>query len=143
MKKAASCFAVLVCLGALSASAADLSDIETFLGEKSFDEVQVSPDGSRLAFLLHENDFARDREVFTLWRIDLPGGRAGSPVRLAEIGRSSNLRWSPDGKLLSFLEVSAPGSGAQIFTIASRAFPRKQTAGDHGRRSFSRRHRSL
>lgn len=117
MKKATLCFAVLVCLRALSASAADLSDIETFLGEKSFDEVQVSPDGSRLAFLLHENDFAKDREVFTLWRIDLPRGGAGSPVRLAETGRSSSLRWSPDGKLLSFLEISAPGSGAQLFTM--------------------------
>ena len=32
--------AILLALAALPASAADLSDIDTFLGEKSFDEVQ-------------------------------------------------------------------------------------------------------
>jgi len=113
------CFAFLLCLGSLTASAADLSDIDTFLGEKSFDEIQVSPDGSRVVFILRENDFVHDREVFTLWRIDLArDGRPGSPVRLAETGRSSSLRWSPDGKLLSFLAVPAPGSGAQLFTTA-------------------------
>src|SRR5260221_14724063 len=103
--------AILLALAALPASAADLSDIDTFLGEKSFDEVQVSPDGSRLVFILHENDFEHDREVFALWRIDFLGKeRTGPPVRLAVTGRSSSLRWSPDGKLVSYLEVSAPGS---------------------------------
>ncbi|MGH9442247.1 MAG: hypothetical protein ACRD16_08210, partial [Thermoanaerobaculia bacterium] len=70
---------VLLCLAAVSASAADLGDIETFLGQKSFDEIQMSPDGSRVAFLLRENDFKNDREVFTLWSIRLGPGGARTP----------------------------------------------------------------
>ncbi len=130
-------FAVLLCVvlsaSGLPAAAGSLSDIETFLGEKSFDEVQVSPDGSHLAFILRENDFKNDREVLTLWRIDFfAGGRTGSPVRLVETSRSSSLRWSPDGKLLSFLDISAPGSGAQLFTVdpSPAAKPKAITTAD-------------
>ena len=54
-----------------SRARADLGDVDTSLGEISFEEVQVSPDGRRLAFISRRNDFERDREAFTLWMIDL------------------------------------------------------------------------
>jgi dipeptidyl aminopeptidase/acylaminoacyl peptidase len=102
-------------LVAVSAAAADLSSIETFLGETSFDEVQISPDGSRLAFVTRRNDFEHDREVFTLWKIDLDeNGRASRPALLAELGGCSTLRWSPDGRSLSCLSVVPPGPGQQL-----------------------------
>jgi dipeptidyl aminopeptidase/acylaminoacyl peptidase len=105
-------------VAAVSASAADLANVETFLGETSFEEVQISPDGSRLAFITRRNDFEHDREVFTLWRIDLDEkGRATRPIRLAELGSCSTLRWSPDGRSLSCLSAAPPGSGAQLLIM--------------------------
>ena len=43
---------------------ADLGSVDTALGEISFDEVQVSPDGGRVAFITRRNDFEHDREVY-------------------------------------------------------------------------------
>jgi dipeptidyl aminopeptidase/acylaminoacyl peptidase len=105
-------------MAAVSASAADLSNIETFLGETSFDEVQISPEGSRLAFVTRRNDFEHDREVFTVWRIDLDGnGRGARPVQLAELGSCSTLRWSPDSLSLSWLSAAPPDPGLQLFVM--------------------------
>lgn len=88
---------------------ADLGDVETSLGEISYDEVQVSPDGFRLAFITRRNDFELDREVFAVWMLDLARpapGEGARPVRLLEAGTYSGLRWSPDGRLLSFLSAT-------------------------------------
>src|SRR5205085_208659 len=74
-----SILAVVLWLAAAAAPAADLSDAQTFLGQTAFDEVQVSPDGSRLAFITRRNDFERDREAYALWLTDLAGPGA-SPV---------------------------------------------------------------
>jgi len=113
-------FVVLVlCLAAVAAAAADLSHIETFLGEISYDEVQVSPDGSRLAFVTRRNDFERDREELTVWMRDLAGeGRGARPVRLLALGSCSTLRWSPDGRSLSFLSAAEPRQGSQLFVVS-------------------------
>ncbi|PYQ59106.1 MAG: hypothetical protein DMF53_19295, partial [Acidobacteria bacterium] len=96
-------------------AAADLSDVQTFLGQTAYDEVRISPDGSRLAFIARRNDFERDREVFTLWTLDLsrPGAR---PVRIAEPESCSGLRWSPDGRSISFLSGDAE-TGVQLFLV--------------------------
>ncbi|HEV3072979.1 MAG TPA: prolyl oligopeptidase family serine peptidase [Thermoanaerobaculia bacterium] len=112
--------AVLVLwLAAAPASAADLSDVETFLGETAFDEVQVSPDGSLLAFVTRRNDFAHDREELGVWTLDLAvGQRAARPVRLLAIASCSGLRWSPDGRWLSFLSAADPRSGLQLFVVS-------------------------
>ena len=91
---------LMICLAAVPAAAADLSDVDTFLGETAFDEVQVSPDGSRLAFVTRRNDFAHDREELGVWTLDLAAGRAARPVRLLAVASCSALRWSPDGRWL-------------------------------------------
>ncbi len=111
-----------------SGARADLGDFDTSLGEVAFDEVQLSPDGSRLAFITRGNDFGQDREVFTLWRIDLgPGNEASRPVRLTEPGTYASLRWSPDGRSLSYLSPTTPGETFQLFLLemASGSAPRR------------------
>jgi|GEM_PF-5539289 len=62
-----SAVAAFFLLTAASATAADLSDIQTFLGQTAYDEAQISPDGARLAFIARRNDFEHDREIVTLW----------------------------------------------------------------------------
>lgn len=123
----------IVLLLSLAAGArADLGNVDTALGEISFDEVQISPDGSRLAFLTRRNDFEHDREVFSVWRLDLSpvaGREAARPVRLAEAGIYSSLRWSPDSRVLSFLSATDPAEALQLFVLepAAGAVPRRVT----------------
>lgn len=118
--------AVLLLLVLTPGVRADLGDVDTALGEISFEEVQVSPDGSRLAFITRRNDFERDREAVALWRLDLSG--SARPIRLAEGETFSVLRWSPDGRLLSFLSA-AEGEAPQLFVLepAAGKTPRRLT----------------
>jgi dipeptidyl aminopeptidase/acylaminoacyl peptidase len=112
-----------------AALAADLSDIQTFLGEVAFDQVRVSPDGGRLAFVARRDDFEHDRELFTVWTLDLTGDPTARPVQVAEMESCSALRWSPDGRLLAFLSDSQlsvlepkPGAAPRRLTDPAR-FP--------------------
>jgi dipeptidyl aminopeptidase/acylaminoacyl peptidase len=106
--------AVVLLLVLTPGARADLGDVDTALGEVFFEEVQVSPDGSRLAFITRRNDLARDREVLSVWLLDL--SESARPVRLAEGETYSVLRWSPDGRLLSFLSA-AEGEVPQLFVL--------------------------
>jgi len=123
----------LVLLFSLAPAArADLGDVDTSLGEVVFDDVQVSPDGSRLAFITRRNDFAQDREVCSVWRLDLSrpaGSDAARPVRLVEGGIYSSLRWSPDGRVLSFLSAADPAEALQLVLLEPEpgAAPRRVT----------------
>lgn len=121
--------AVALWLIAAPGPAADLSDAQTFLGQTAFDEIQVSPDGSRLAFITRRNDFERDRETFGLWTVDLSNPTA-DPVRLAELEGCSALRWSPDGRTLSFLAPAGAEGELQIFLLglSPGAAPRRITS---------------
>jgi dipeptidyl aminopeptidase/acylaminoacyl peptidase len=127
--------AVALLLSFTPAARADLGDVDTALGEVSFEEVQVSPDGGRLAFITRRNDLGNDREVFELWLLDLArpeGGLPARPLRLAETGTFTSLRWSPDARLLSFLSAAA-GESSQLHVLepAPKASPRRVT--DPGR----------
>jgi dipeptidyl aminopeptidase/acylaminoacyl peptidase len=106
------------CLSTVSAAAADLAEVRIFLGQTAYDEARISPDGARLAFITRQNDFERDREVFGLWLADL-ADRAAKPVRIAEPAGPSGLRWSPDGRSLTFL------SGGRLFLLTPGSEPRR------------------
>src|SRR6185295_4253753 len=113
-------FAVLLLLMAVPAVAADLSDVQTFLGQTAYDEARISPDGARLAFITRRNDFEQDREETALWLIDLSrpaGSETAQPVQLTETGSYSGLRWSPDGRAVTFLAASAEAR-AQVFLLS-------------------------
>jgi dipeptidyl aminopeptidase/acylaminoacyl peptidase len=127
-----SALAVFFLLTAAPVTAADLSDIQTFLGQTAYEEAQISPDGARLAFITRRNDFEHDREIVTLWLVDLSrpaGTEPARPVQITEPGSCSSLRWSPDSRVLTFLSSPAPDSGSQLFllTPAGGAAPRRLT----------------
>ncbi len=111
--------ALLFLLAPASGLAVDLADVRTFLSDTSYDEVRVSPDGGRLAFLARWNDFKADREEISLWLVPL-GGPAGSekPWRLATLpAPASGLQWSRDGRLLSWLAAAEAGGAPQVFVL--------------------------
>ena len=86
--------------------ARDLFSLETA------SDPQISPDGSRIAYVRRSGDIMTDRMRPTIWLIDT---RSGEQAPLAAgPGAHSQPRWSPDGKRLAY--ISTPEGGkAQLF----------------------------
>jgi acylaminoacyl-peptidase len=72
---------------------------------------EISPDGSRVAFVRNFNDIMKDRRRSNLWIVN----HDGSELRPLTSGNESegSPRWSPDGKKL--LYVSSGDGSAQIY----------------------------
>lgn len=114
MKKVAQ----LLFLALLVPAAAFGYSIEEFLGETSYDEVRVSPDGRRVALVTRTNDFERDREDTAVWLIDLEQSAPADPVRLTrQPGGYASLQWSPDSRLLSFLWTDDATGAPQLYVL--------------------------
>ena len=113
MRAALACFVLLPLLA--SGTHADLGDVDTALAEISFEEVQVSPDGSRLAFIARHNDFEKDREASEIWRLDLTGSAAGEAARRVEVG------WTDD-ELYDALNVALVVGGSIVIPHLRHAF---------------------
>ncbi|GEP33854.1 serine hydrolase [Nocardioides szechwanensis] len=78
----------------------------------------LSPDGSRLAYVLRTLDGEADRNVDQLWVVPT-GDRAtdGSPRRLTSGTGDTSPRWSPDGSRLAF--VRAGDGPGQVWLLAA------------------------
>ena len=102
----ASFFAVL--FAALTAYAPNVSasDLPVFSAADVFemeyaDDPQVSPDGSRVAYVRTSMDIMTDRGRRTIWVVDTDGGNHRPLV--SGQGNYSSPRWSPSGDRLAYL----------------------------------------
>src|ERR1700704_6728118 len=95
-------FFLTILAAALTATAADKRNIT----EKDlFDfvwvgDAQVSPDGSRVAFVRVTVNEKKEGYNTSIWMVGTSGSEA--PHRLTTGERDSSPRWSPDGKYLVF-----------------------------------------
>ncbi|HEU0097620.1 MAG TPA: S9 family peptidase [Allosphingosinicella sp.] len=73
---------------------------------------QISPDGSRIAYVRRSGDIMTDRMRPSIWLVDT---RSGEQAPLAAgPGAHSQPRWSPDGRRLAYIST-AEGGTAQLF----------------------------
>src|SRR6187401_1406050 len=107
--------AALVSLS-FAAMAADLPEsrrlhsIDVFQLEYA-DDVQISPDGSRIVYVRVSHDIMTDQARRNLWVVDSSGAN-NRPLR-SEARNFSSPRWSPDGTRLAY--VSAAEGSPQLY----------------------------
>jgi len=88
---------------------------EDLLRLKSIDEVQLSPDGRLVAFVVREIDASKDEYRSAIWVVPTDGSRKPTQfTRGPKIDRAP--RWSPDGQTLAFLSDRA-GGRPQLYTM--------------------------
>ncbi len=105
---------LLFLFSSISVSAADppLKPMDIFDLEHATDP-QISPDGTRVAFVRNSFDVMKDRSRSRLWVVNAEGSDLRPLTDGA--GNESTPRWSPDGKRLVY--VSDASGSAQLHCL--------------------------
>jgi len=99
-------------LGGVSASKVRLFTGGDLFNLEQAADPQISPDGSRIAYVRNSADIMTDRTRATIWLIDTRTG-AQTPL-VAGPGSHSSPRWSPDGSRIAFVSM-VEGQSPQLF----------------------------
>lgn len=109
--------ALLLAVGAPAFAQGNDGPQRSFAGADLFDleqasDPQISPDGSRIAYVRQSNDIMTDRTRSTIWLIDVRTGEH-TPL-VAGPGAYLSPRWSEDGTRLAYVSA-AEGASAQLY----------------------------
>ena len=86
--------------------------VDDLLSVRTPEQPALSPDGTRIAFVLRTTDRDGDRDTRALWQVSASGG---TPSALTHATADSTPVWSPDGAQLAFLR--AQDGPAQLWLL--------------------------
>lgn len=88
--------------------------IEDYFAHRDVSSPRVSPDGTRVAYVVTETDLEEDSSESRIWMVPVAGG---DPVPMTAKGSSAyRPRWRPDGKYLAFLAARGEDK-AQVWRL--------------------------
>jgi dipeptidyl aminopeptidase/acylaminoacyl peptidase len=116
-----SSFVIYLLLGLLAAIGTAFAEKRPITDKDLFDFVwigdsQVSPDGSRVAFVRVTVNEKKEGYNTSIWSVPVAGGEA--PHQLTKGDHDSTPRWSPDGKFLLFVRASEKESKPEPAQLA-------------------------
>ncbi len=116
---------LLVLAGASAAQGPAAFTVEEMLKLKRVSDPQLSPDGTKIAFVVTEVSLDANTRNSDIWVVPAAGG---APVKMVGTDRSEDRpRWSPDGKQVAF--ISNREGGPQVWVIpAAGGEPKRLTA---------------
>ncbi|MGZ5469507.1 MAG: alpha/beta hydrolase family protein, partial [Candidatus Aminicenantales bacterium] len=86
---------------------------DDFVAIQRVTDLQLSPDGTKIAFVVTVMDKSANRGLSDIWIVP---SRGGEPRRLTSSPAADmNPRWSPDGRTIAF--ISTRSGGPQVWTI--------------------------
>src|SRR2546423_12479181 len=100
---------------------------EDVLSIREVRELQISPDGKRVAFRVREPadpELPRVPRTTNIWIVSTDGKEPPHPL-VPNLKNASSPRWSPDGRWLAFLsdhgnsDVDVPGATVQVYVLRS------------------------
>src|ERR1700675_3886556 len=101
---------------------------------RSFRSVDISPDGTRVAWVqrLRSRDGAEVLSTIDIAEIASPSTRRVTAPKDARAHREQNAVWSPDGKRLAFLSDAAREKQLQIYVAPASGGPPRRLTGVSG-----------
>jgi len=108
-----------ICAPIAAGQNTDTVEASTPLNALSFTRIEaldLSPDGTKVAFVTSEPDLEHDTFRKILWTVS--ANSKGVPVRLTDSGNDESPKWSPNGRDLAFL--STRHGISQIWSISAR-----------------------
>jgi dipeptidyl aminopeptidase/acylaminoacyl peptidase len=79
------------------------------------EEPQISPDGSRVAYIRRLGDYKADEILTQIELVDVATGRVRALTR--DRKGIATIRWSPSGDRLAFTAITGGGKVAQLFSL--------------------------
>jgi dipeptidyl aminopeptidase/acylaminoacyl peptidase len=106
--------AMLGCLAAPLVQADRALVADDWYRFQALSELQISPDGDSVAYLVTSYDRAADASRTQLWTANWAGGEAAQLTRSEDV---SDPRFSPDGRYISFLSARPAGAATQLWLL--------------------------
>ena len=116
-------FAFAVCASAQDASSKRLLAIDDFAKLQDVTDPQCSPDGKWIAYTVSDSDVTADKRRSSIWMVNWDGAQN---VRLSYGGTENTPRWSPDGKLITFLATRPAEGKTQVWVMDTRGGEARQ-----------------
>jgi dipeptidyl aminopeptidase/acylaminoacyl peptidase len=108
--------------------------IEDLMRIRTVTDARISPDGSRIAYVVSVPDVGQNQHDTDIW---LVGAEGGEPLRLTASPKMDQMpRWSPDGKTIAFLSAREGPPNVYLLPLGGGE-PRKLTAATTGVADFA------
>ncbi|HKV99832.1 MAG TPA: S9 family peptidase [Vicinamibacterales bacterium] len=113
LNKLAFALSALTMAGGVSSSST--VTVDDLMKLRSIIDLKISPDGRQVAYVVSTPSVERNGHEGALFVVSTGGGAPTPLARGAVLTQSPTLRWSPDGRAISFLAIA--GGRAQVTTV--------------------------